>query len=67
MLKQHCLFHHEKKLCVVESLAKQVELNVESSPVSTHNCGGLSSKTKELILTFYNKNDKTWHVRTGSL
>ena len=51
-----------KKLCVVLSLAKQVGLNVESSPVCIHNCGGLSSETEELVLTFYNENDISWQV-----
>ena len=52
-----------KKMSVVESLAKQVGLKVESSPtVRTQNCGGLSSETEELILTFYNKNDISWQA-----
>ena len=33
---------------------------MESSPVLTHCCGGLSDETKELVLTLYNKkNDIT--------
>ena len=59
-----------QKLCVVEFVAKQVGLNVESSPVSTHNCGGLSSKTRNLFLPSILQIiflGKFQDVRTGSL
>ena len=50
------LISPRKKLCIVESLAKQVGLNVESSQCLIIMMA-LSSETEELVVTFYNKND----------
>ena len=46
---------------VYESIAMEVGLNVDSSPVSIDYCG-LSEDTKRLVLAFYNSNEVSWQV-----
>ncbi len=33
-----------------------------SSPVQARDCGGLSSDTEELVITFYNRNEISWQA-----
>ena len=54
-------FSPKKKLCVVETLAKQVGLKIDASPASTSHLG-LSEETRKLVLEFYNRNDVSWQA-----
>ena len=56
-------FFSSEKRCIVESLAKEVGLQVKvTSPVTNLSYGGLDEDTKQIVLTFYNTNEVSWQA-----
>ena len=51
-----------KRLCVVETLAKTVGLNLDNTPARDSSSISISDKTKQLVIGFYNSNDVSWQA-----
>ena len=51
-----------KRLCVVETLAKTVGLNLDNTPACDSSSISISDETKQLVIGFYNSNDVSWQA-----
>ena len=51
-----------KRLCVVETLAKTVGLNLDNTPARDSSSISISDETKQLVIGFYNSNDVSWQA-----